>query len=845
MCLGRQSGKPLHVRVMTTVYAMSRRNSHTVAGEVIVMSREWNTFILVAGLFCTVMVAFASQTAWATHAATTNGEIEGRPAPVFRRVCLSGTSAGDYCKQNSDCPGSTCASRNVFNITVAVLYDAPAADLTTIKDLITAMSAALFDVTDGQAEIGIATIHNNAVSSNQADLVIHPSTNPTWWQALSGHYRTGGFMEVSINNITNPANQGYILAHEFTHLVFDARDEYEDRQPNCGSVIRQCAAGANAGNNCATNADCPGSFCDATIGNCPDAATGLESSLMDSNGTEYCWGQADPADLTDLSGGNHDPSNTTEQSSCRSNRSVWDQVVWSWPSTFLKPTGAPDTAAGGAVVGTTYFIDTSDTVRVVLVLDESGSMDVESPTRLQRLQVAAKDFIQTAENDTELGVVSYSTNADSASGHASVSIAALGNNRTAWTNAVDGLGANGWTNIGDGLQKAKDMIVTAGGVTANTCIVLMTDGLNNRPEPQTAADADLQAKVDDLLASGIPVYVTCTGGDLGLQSQCSEIASGTGGFFADSADPDELPENFVDFHERITGFQSIDSVYGNFKKISAYSPKTIYVDEGSESVSFSLLWDDEKAGATMVVRDPDGNSHQTRSIPQGLYARIDSPKSGDWQMIIDPRSDSGGNFVARAYTHNRINNFIAFVRKPSIRPNEEIYVYAAAKSIGGTVTKAGESLQAVVTLPDGSTDTVELHDNGRDAGGHGDDLAGDGIYTGVYTNTAQKGAYGFHFRAHVDQWVPGEEAHVRNEDDRSPRFMREVRLSVGVSDPDDKVTRPEDGHKTPPAGYDQDNRTGIILWVVTVILIGLLILIWLILRCCCKARPEMTSHEVN
>ncbi len=250
------------------------------------------------------------------------------------------------------------------------------------------MSASLFDVTDGQAEIGNVTIHNNAVSSNQADLVIHPSTNYVWWKANSGHHRTGGFMQVSIDNISDPANQGDILAHEFTHLVFDARDEYENRQPNCGAVIKKCVGGMNAGNNCTDDIDCPGSVC-ANTGNCPHPTSGDETSLMDSNGTEFCWGQADSTDLTDVSAGNHDPFNATEQSSCRANRSVWDQVVWSWPTTFITPTGAPDPAANGAMVNAPNFIVTNDNVRVVLVLDESGSMDLESPTRMERLQVAA------------------------------------------------------------------------------------------------------------------------------------------------------------------------------------------------------------------------------------------------------------------------------------------------------------------------------------------------------------------------------------------------------------------------------------------------------------------------
>ena len=765
--------------------------------------------------FLILIFSFSSSNAWAVHAATTNGEIENRPSPVLRRVCLAGTSAGNYCNQDSACPGSTCADRNVYNFTVAILYDAPAADITAIQNLITAMSTSLFDATDGQAEIGVATIHNDAISTNQADLVIHPSTNPVWWQANSGHYRTGGFMEVSINNITNPANQGVILAHEFSHLVFDMRDEYESRAANCGAL----AGGAS----------------------CPVAAAGDGTCMMDGNGTEYCWGQADSTDLTDLSGGNHDPSNVTEQSSCRNNRSCWAQVSWSWPSTILLPTGAPDPAANGATVNPPNFIVTDDDVRVVLVLDESGSMSLESPTRMARLQVAAGDFLAAAVNGTELGIVSYSDNALPASGHAGVAIAALGNNRASWNTAISGLSTGGWTNIGDGLQKAKDMIVAAGGVTANTYIVLMTENLNNRPEPQATADADLQAKINDLLASGIPVYVTCTGGDFGVQSQCAEIANGTGGFNADSANPAKLPENFIDFHERITGHQSIDSVYGDFAKIDAYSPKTIFVDEGSESVSFSLLWENAAAGADMILKDPDGNTFETRSIPQGRYARIDTPKAGDWQMIIDPRGSNSSPFVARAYTHNRINNFVASLRKPSVTPNEEIYVYGIAKSKGGTVTKEGEKITAVVTLPDGSKDSVELFDNGRDAAGHGDDMAGDGIFTGVYTNTAQKGAYGFQFKVSVDQWLRGEEAHERDIDQLSPRFMREVRLSAGVSDPNDKVTRPEDEPDIPAEDGVTDNDIELIKWLVMVILIVLLLGLIMIWRCCCQKRHSAAS----
>lgn len=741
------------------------------------------------------------------HSQTANGEIEGRPSPTFRRICLGGGNAGKYCKQNSECPGSTCRDRNVFNITVAVMYNAPAADITAIQNMITATSAVLLDVTDGQAEIGTATIHNNAITTNKADLVVEPSTNPVWWQANTGNFRTGGFMHVSINNINAAATPGNLLAHEFSHLVFDPRDEYESRAVGCGAT--------------SPNQDCP----------VPAANDG--TCLMDANGTEFCWGQANSGNLTDLTNGNHDPTNVTEQSRCRSNRSCWDQLVWSWPTTFLKPAGAPDPGSNGETPDPVNFIVTNNNVRVVLVLDESGSMSLESPSRIARLKVAAGDFIATAENGAELGLQSFASDAETSSGRANVAIAALGANRSAWTNAVNGLNPSTMTNIGAGLQKAKDMITSAGGVTANTYIVLMTDGLNNQPPPQATATADLQAKINDLMSAGIPVFVTCTGGDLGLQSQCSEIATGTNGFYSDSADAARLPQNFVDFHERITGHQGVLSFEGMLSKINS-SPPIFFVDEGSESASFSLLWDNANASARAVLIDPGGNTHPMSPIPQGLYARISKPLPGDWRMQADP-SGVDSRFTAKGYVMNRVNTFSVSTRWPTRRPGEELYVFAFPRSKGGSITQPGMKLTARVTRPDGTTDTLDLVDSGRDGPEHGDDIPGDGIFTGVYKNTNLKGAYGFQVSGAFEKWHLGSDAHKADLRLESPKFLRELRVSAAVGDPGDTPKEPEDTRGNPPRDWCRYCCWLAILFFV-LFLIALLLL-WL----CWRKKRQITA----
>lgn len=763
-------------------------------------------FAFLLTLCCLIAAAVSFQLRVA-HSQTANGEIEGRPSPTFRRICLGGGNAGHLCKQNTECPGSTCRDRNVFNITVAVMYNAPAGDITSIKNMITAMSSMLLDVTDGQAEIGTATIHNNAMTGNQADLMIEPSTNDTWWNANTGNFRVGGAIHVSVNYIT-AADKDVKLAHEFSHLVFDPRDEYESRPVGCGNPT--------------TPASCP-------------VAAGQETCLMDGNGTEFCWGQGNSASVNDVSAGNHDPTDVTEQSRCRSNRSCWDQLVWSWPATFLKPAGAPDPGSNGEVADPVNFVVTNSNVRVVLVLDESGSMNLESPSRMARLKVAAGDFIATAQNGAELGLRSFASDAEPASGRANVAIAALGANRSAWTNAVTGLTPSTRTNIGAGLQKAKDMITAAGGVTANTYVVLMTDGWNNEPAPDATAAADLQAKINDYMAAGIPVFVTCTGGDLGLQSQCAEIGTGTGGFSSDSADASRLPQNFVDFQERITGHQGVSSVENSFSKVHGAPPPTFFVDEGSESASFSLLWENAAASARVILVDPGGNNHQTQLIPQGAYARIANPLPGDWKMIID----SGGadsRFTAKAYVLNRISSLAVSTRWPTRKPGEEMYIFAFPRSKGGSITRPGTKLTARVSRPDGSSDTLDLFDNGRDGPEHGDDIPGDGVYTGVYKNTGLKGAYGFQVSGEFEKWevVTGDPDQPKEKvNTPSPKFLREVRVSAAVGEPGDHPTNPEDNPQNHPRDWCK-----LCCWLAIFFFILFLIALFLLWRCCWRKRAQ-------
>jgi len=754
---------------------------------------------VVAHRLLTLGLLFAGLS-WSSTAGaqTAQGELEARPAPVNLRRCLAGSNAGALCNQDGACPGSSCRPRNIFNPSAALYFNATPAQITAVQNALTAGSAWLFDVTDGQAEFGRVTIINNAPAGVSADFRILPATNDTWWNANTGNWRVGGSINVSINYIDGAAAPGPLVAHEFLHLAFDPRDEYESRAAGCGAVV-----GADS---------------------CPSGSTGAGSCLMDGNGSELCIGQAttNPAPPRN----NHDIDNSTEQSRCRSNRSCWDQVIWSYPNTFLKPVGAPDPNANGAIATPPVFTVLSGPARVVLVLDQSGSMALEAPNRMERLQVAARDFVTLAPNGTELGLVSFASNIAS-----EVPIAPTGADRSAWTNAINALTPTTRTNIGAGLSRALIQITNAGGPTGTTFVLLMTDGLNNEPSPPPNAEASLDNSVQALLAQGIPVHVTCTGADLGLQSQCSEIALGSSGTYVDSASAARLPLSFVEIAARGFGFERIAEWNGSRRaalekmegpdgilarsliggSLGTGDAARFFVEKDSRQTLFTLQWQNAQQrlnGAVLV--SPDGRPLKMKSMAQGFYAFVSKPMEGAWRIrtdgvVTDP--------TFRAYSENPSATVAIGVRQASVKPGQPITFFAYPRAGAKALGHPKGMIEAIVTRPDGSQERVFFSDRGRI---DKDDVADDGVFTAVYPSTDLRGAYTITALWPIKGWRRAMDAvghthkadsshasghlhgHGRTpltesvKDYMSPTFLREVSATATVLDKGKDIDRKPD-----------------------------------------------------
>jgi Ca-activated chloride channel family protein len=214
-----------------------------------------------------------------------------------------------------------------------------------------------------------------------------------------------------------------------------------------------------------------------------------------------------------------------------------------WPAIVLLAAFA--CGAGALLValsGPHFFarVPSKDTT-VVLCIDTSGSMrarDVE-PTRADAASAAARTFIDSVPDGTQIGIVSFSSTADV--------VVPPTADLDAARDAVDRLPApEGGTAIGDAIALASVQMPKTG----RHIIVLLTDGVNNlgRDPVQSAQEAAAHSILIETVGvgssdSGQVIPGTNELADLDAQT-LRTIAQTTGGQYAEARDAGSLRDAF-------------------------------------------------------------------------------------------------------------------------------------------------------------------------------------------------------------------------------------------------------------------------------------------------------------
>lgn len=420
-------------------------------------------------------------------------------------------------------------------------------------------------------------------------------------------------------------------------------------------------------------------------------------------------------------------------------------------------------------------VDDSTAKRVVAIIQRSANMESENPSRINVAVNAVKDCVNLLNVGAEFGLVSFA-NADdgiplgvdatkdfpTGAGLRTIHDAA---DRTDAQTATDGLlnRTAGLTNIGAGLREARRVFgETEDDAPPNSSVFLLASGINNSPAPDPQGDLD--TAVRELSDAGLPVFITCIGSARD-SLQCPNIADHTAGRFVNSATTASIHTAFVEFvaraeHNGIAQTQlDISIAQGELS-----TPIPVVVEPGVQQVRFVVSWTIPTSDLDLQIFRPDGTQMPMNLRvfgAQGEFYRIDMPEAGTWTLLVQGTTVPGPErFSVHAIVEHDELNFDAGIARSAIAWPDGFLISAHA-SLGFGIE--GCDVQARVQKPDGTSEVVELQDEGASSD------ANDGRYGALYSNfTAGDGIYTFLVRARCEQAMLTPEV---------PTFERTLRFS--------------------------------------------------------------------
>jgi cysteine-rich repeat protein len=249
-------------------------------------------------------------------------------------------------------------------------------------------------------------------------------------------------------------------------------------------------------------------------------------------------------------------------------------------------------APGGLVAGESTCSLESD---IIVVMDVSGSMGYEFPSRLAQAKIAANSLLNYLGTNDQSGLVSFSWNATLNE--------ALSNNHTSTIAQINNLIAGGATNIGGAMSLANSELASANtNPDALKVEILLTDGRANQPNGNGSVEnpKDVALAISKSLEAannGIVIFTVGLGSSINT-AMLKSIANNTGGQYYFAPTGNDLQAIFNQIAHDMCGFkagspsltifnQKIEAVSGNSVTVSWYTniPADSQVVYGEQSVS--------------------------------------------------------------------------------------------------------------------------------------------------------------------------------------------------------------------------------------------------------------------
>lgn len=595
------------------------------------------------------------------------------------------------------------------NFCVSVRFNATAAQLATIRTAFQNGSQVLADATDNQHKFGTVTLVNNSGASRSSEYWVNAGAGRAY--ATQGLYGTRGehvmmYFDSNFQQSNGADGDAYTVAHEHAHHSYGVLDEY---------------SGPSGGAECATP---------------PDTAI-LSYSLMDNYFTRGGRASAAGYTLNEFCvNANHDPDKDTWQQHVHK-QSAWSTISGHATRSATAPTGLPADVPPAA--HTVSFVDGLGGLRVMLLLDRSGSMLSES--RMVFAKLGAKLFTNFVSAGDSLGVSSFST---SASVNFPLTMLTGGGELAGARSAIDTLFASGGTNITSGLQASLSQITAQATPSCNQIIVLLSDGDHNSGPAPAGLIPSLQDAGITVLSVGLGQGISTSG-----QATLQTIATSTGGRFFRVSSAFDLVSLFMRLVMESIGNGLLTRAPINLGSgESTQAP--VLIEQGSTSAVFAVTFANSADDFSLSLKTPSGttitsadavNNAQIEFFtePNALTFRIANPAAGTWNLVVSTGSVSNGTAEVLAFSENDGVDLAAMIEKDQLVFPEVAVLHATPRFAGEAVV--GSTVTGTASRPDGTKIPFTLFDDGNES--HGDGLPNDGIYSARFNNYSGDGTYTF------------------------------------------------------------------------------------------------------